>query len=379
MSPYTNLRDDEYGGSLTNRMRFPLEVVRAVRTAIGDGMPLLYRMSGHDYVDGGLTEADSVPFAQELERSGVDLIDVSAGTYESITVTQPPMEAAPGALVDLAAAIKSAVTIPVATAGKLAALDVAEGALAAGKVDFVSIARGLHADPELLLKARQGRLDEVRRCIACAECVAFLNRDEPAFCAVNPASIRELELLVTPAVTPKTVAVIGGGPAGLEAARTARLRGHDVSLYEATVGTRRPSTTWRNGARARGLRRTGPLPRTGDGPARCRRASGQHRRHRPPRPDRCGRDHRGDRIAPHRIPHARGYAGPRRNGHRLSGADASRRLTIRHRAGDSDRCQLDRLSCRRCACSARIFGHRDRYQQYGHLLVASLVLLVSIR
>ena len=126
MSPYTNLRDDEYGGSLTNRMRFPLEVVRAVRTAIGDGMPLLYRMSGHDYVDGGLTEADSVPFAQELERSGVDLIDVSAGTYESITVTQPPMEAAPGALVDLAAAIKSAVTIPVATAGKLGALDVAE-------------------------------------------------------------------------------------------------------------------------------------------------------------------------------------------------------------------------------------------------------------
>lgn len=245
MSPYTNLRDDEYGGSLTNRMRFPLEVVRAVRTAIGDGMPLLYRMSGHDYVDGGLTEADSVPFAQELERSGVDLIDVSAGTYESITVTQPPMEAAPGALVDLAAAIKSAVTIPVATAGKLAALDVAERALAAGKVDFVSIARGLHADPELLLKARQGRLDEVRRCIACAECVAFLNRDEPAFCAVNPASNRELELLVTPAVTPKTVAVIGGGPAGLEAARTARLRGHAVSLYEAA---KHDMAQWRTGA-----------------------------------------------------------------------------------------------------------------------------------
>ena len=235
MSPYTNLRDDEYGGSLANRMRFPLEVVRAVRTAIGDAMPLLYRMSGHDYVDGGLTEADTVPFARELERAGVDLIDVSAGTYESITVTQPPMEAAPGALVDLAAAIKSAVTIPVATAGKLGALDVAEEALAAGKVDFVSIARGLHADPELLLKARQGRLDEVRRCIACAECVAFLNRDEPAFCAVNPASIRELELLVTPAVTPRTVVVIGGGPAGLEAARTARLRGHTVSLYEATA------------------------------------------------------------------------------------------------------------------------------------------------
>lgn len=234
VSPYTNLRDDHYGGSLFNRMRFPLEVVTAVREAIGEAMPLLYRMSGHDYVDGGLTEADSVPFATALEHAGVDLIDVSAGTYESITATQPPMEAAPGGLVDLAAAIKSAVTIPVATAGKLGALDVAEAALAAGKIDFVSIARGLHADPELLLKAQQGRLHEARRCIACAECVAFLNRGEPAYCAVNPTSIRELELAVAPAPTPKSVVVIGGGPAGLEAARTARLRGHTVSVYEAS-------------------------------------------------------------------------------------------------------------------------------------------------
>jgi 2,4-dienoyl-CoA reductase-like NADH-dependent reductase (Old Yellow Enzyme family)/ribulose 1,5-bisphosphate synthetase/thiazole synthase len=234
MSPYTNLRDDEYGGSLVNRMRFPLEVVTAVRAAIGEKMPLLYRMSGHDYVDGGLTETDSVPFAKALEQAGVDLIDVSAGTYESITATQPPMEAAPGGLIDLAATIKSAVTIPVATAGKLGALDVAEAALAAGKVDFVSIARGLHADPELVRKAQQGRLQEARRCIACAECVAFLNRDKPAYCAVNPTTIRELELAVTPARAPKKVVVIGGGPAGLEAARTARLRGHAVSVYEAS-------------------------------------------------------------------------------------------------------------------------------------------------
>ena len=234
MSPYTNQRDDEYGGSLANRMRFPLEVVRAVRAAIGEDLPLLYRMSGHDYVDGGLTEIDTVPFAKELERAGVDLIDVSAGTYESITATQPPMEAAPGGLLDLAALIKSAVTIPVATAGKLGALDVAEKAVAAGKVDFVSIARGLHADPELLLKAQQGRLHEARRCIACAECVAFLNMDEPAYCAINPASVRELELASSPTTTPKRVSVIGGGPAGLEAARAARLRGHAVTVYEAT-------------------------------------------------------------------------------------------------------------------------------------------------
>ena len=116
----------------------------------------------------------------------MDLIDVCAGTYESITATQPPMEARPGGLVELAATIKSAVTIPVSTAGKLGALDVAEAALSAGKVDFVSIARGLHADPELVLKAQHGRLNEARLCIACAECVAFLNMDKPAYCADQP-------------------------------------------------------------------------------------------------------------------------------------------------------------------------------------------------
>jgi 2,4-dienoyl-CoA reductase-like NADH-dependent reductase (Old Yellow Enzyme family)/NADPH-dependent 2,4-dienoyl-CoA reductase/sulfur reductase-like enzyme len=243
MSPYTNRRTDEYGGSLDNRMRFPLEVVRAVRAAIGEQMPLLYRMSGHDYVDGGLTEADTVPFAFELQQAGVDLIDVSAGTYESITHTQPPMEAAPGGLVELAATVKAAVTIPVATAGKLGSLSVAESALAAGKIDLVSIGRGLHADASLIEKARQGRLSEARRCIACAECVAFLNNDEPAYCAINPASVRELELMPHHTQRRKKVAVVGGGPAGLEAARTAALRGHHVTVYEAseTLGGQVPS------------------------------------------------------------------------------------------------------------------------------------------
>jgi 2,4-dienoyl-CoA reductase-like NADH-dependent reductase (Old Yellow Enzyme family)/thioredoxin reductase len=231
-SPYTNLRDDGYGGSAERRMRFPLEVVAAVRRAVGVQMPLLYRMSADDRVPGGITPAQSGPLAAELERAGVDLIDVSAGTYESILATQPPMEAPPGQLLSLAATIKRYVSIPVATAGKLVHLAAAEHALAAGQVDFVTIGRGLHADPELLTKAQSGRLDEVRRCIACAECVAFLSQDQPAYCAINPATIREATLRPRRAPISKDVLIVGGGPAGLEAARGAALRGHHVTLLE---------------------------------------------------------------------------------------------------------------------------------------------------
>jgi 2,4-dienoyl-CoA reductase-like NADH-dependent reductase (Old Yellow Enzyme family)/ribulose 1,5-bisphosphate synthetase/thiazole synthase len=231
-SPYTNLRDDDYGGTTEKRRRFALEVVAAVKRAVGADMPLLYRMSADDFVPGGITTAESGPLAAELERAGVQLVDVSAGTYESILITQPPMESDPGQLLSLAAAIKRHVTIPVATAGKLVHLEVAERALAAGEVDFVTIGRGLHADPELLTKARSGRVDEIRRCIACAECVAFLGQHQPAYCAINPTTIRERVLRPRRAAIRKRVLVVGGGPAGLEAARAATLRGHSVRLFE---------------------------------------------------------------------------------------------------------------------------------------------------
>jgi 2,4-dienoyl-CoA reductase-like NADH-dependent reductase (Old Yellow Enzyme family) len=232
VSRYTNLRDDEYGGSLENRLRFPLEVVAAVRGAVGSEMPLLYRMSADDFVPNGVTLADSGPLAVALESAGVDLIDVSAGTYESILATQPPMEAEPGTLVTLAAKIKARVSIPVATAGKLAHLGVAERAVSSGDVDFVTIGRGLHADPELLTKARSGRLDQARRCIACAECVGFLGQDQPAYCAINPTTLRERTLRPRRVKVPRQVVIIGAGPAGMEAARAARLRGHNVRVLE---------------------------------------------------------------------------------------------------------------------------------------------------
>lgn len=233
LSPYTNLREDEYGGSRENRMRFPLEVVAAIRSAVSPSTPVTYRLDAEEMVPGGLTRADTAPFAQELERAGIAMIDAAAGTYESIQSTQPGMEVAPGSLLDLGAAIKSAVGIPVATTGRLGTLEVAEDAVARGLIDFVSIARGLHADHELVSKAKAGRIDEARRCIACAECVALLSLDSPAYCAINPAAIREAEFAeLEPTSSPRDVLVVGAGPAGLEAARTARLCGHRVRVFE---------------------------------------------------------------------------------------------------------------------------------------------------
>jgi 2,4-dienoyl-CoA reductase-like NADH-dependent reductase (Old Yellow Enzyme family)/ribulose 1,5-bisphosphate synthetase/thiazole synthase len=231
-SPYTNLRDDEYGGSHENRMRLPLEVVAAVKSAVGSEMPILYRMCADEFVTGGLTVSETGPLAAHLERAGVDLIDVSAGTYESILATQPPMESEPGTLLSIAAAIKRHVQIPVATGGKLGDLDIADRAIAAGDIDFATIGRSLHADPELLVKSRSGRIDQVRRCIACAECVAFLGENRPAYCAVNPSTVRERALRVGAAAIRRRVVVVGGGPAGLEAARAAALKGHSVRLFE---------------------------------------------------------------------------------------------------------------------------------------------------
>jgi 2,4-dienoyl-CoA reductase-like NADH-dependent reductase (Old Yellow Enzyme family)/NADPH-dependent 2,4-dienoyl-CoA reductase/sulfur reductase-like enzyme len=231
-SPYTNFRTDEYGGTFQNRVRFALEIVRAIRDVVGTEIPLLYRLCADEFVEGGLTREESGPLASELEQAGIDLIDVSAGTYESILATQPPMEADPGSLLDLARAIKQHVQIPIATAGKLGDLETAEAAIAGGAVDFVTIGRGLHADPELLVKARSGRSGEIRRCIACAECVAFLGQGLPAYCAVNPRTIREGVLAEARSPARRRVMVIGGGPAGLEAARAAALRGHEVNLFE---------------------------------------------------------------------------------------------------------------------------------------------------
>jgi 2,4-dienoyl-CoA reductase-like NADH-dependent reductase (Old Yellow Enzyme family)/thioredoxin reductase len=233
LSGYSNKRTDEYGGTFEKRMRFPLEIVKAVRDAVGEDFPIAYRLSGDEYIDQGVTLEETVPFAKKLEEVGVNLIDVSAGLYETTYIISQPMDVPLGCNVPLAEEIKRAVNIPVTVVGRINDPAFAENILNEGQADFVSFARALHADPDFPQKAREGRLDDICMCIACMQgCIDILGTAMPIFCAINPLVGRERELEIKKAVKSKKVMVIGGGPGGMEAARVAALRGHEVSLYE---------------------------------------------------------------------------------------------------------------------------------------------------
>lgn len=236
MSPYANKRTDEYGGTFEKRMRFPLEVIEGVRKAVGDDFPVTCRLSGDEYIEGGLTLEDTVLIAKKLEEAGIDMLDVSAGLYETAFIIVQPMDLPLGCNVHLAEEIKRAVNIPVSIAGRINDPVFADSILDEGKADFISFARALHADPEFPKKSQEGRLDEICMCMACNQgCIDILGTMVPIFCAVNPKVGRERELDIKRADKKKRVVVIGGGPGGLSAARVAALRGHDVSLYEKDV------------------------------------------------------------------------------------------------------------------------------------------------
>jgi 2,4-dienoyl-CoA reductase-like NADH-dependent reductase (Old Yellow Enzyme family) len=232
LSPFTNKRTDEYGGSLEKRMRFPLEVVARVREVVGDTVPLAYRMSGDEKIEGGLTIDDMVGFSQELEKTGIDLIDVSAGIYESVVWIAQPMAFPRGCLVELGRRIKEEVSIPVSIVGRINHPELAEEILAAGKADFIAIGRALHADPYWPLKAQEGRVEDIRICPACMSCSDQLGTNLPITCAINPEAGNERDLAIKPALKKKKVLVVGAGPSGMEAARVADLRGHEVLLCE---------------------------------------------------------------------------------------------------------------------------------------------------
>ncbi len=232
LSPLTNLREDEYGGSLVNRMRFGREVVMKVRRAVGPDYPVLMRIAGNDFMEGSNTNREARLFAAEMEEAGVDLFNVTGGWHET-RIPQISTFVPRKAYTYLAQGVKSAVSVPVLASNRVNDPHVAEEILRHGEADLVTMARGLIADPFLPKKAMEGRADRVYRCIACNQgCFDAIFSMRPAGCLVNPLAGREGEVFVAPAEKAKRVLVIGGGPAGMKAAVTAAERGHAVTLVE---------------------------------------------------------------------------------------------------------------------------------------------------
>lgn len=231
-SPYANKRTDEYGGSLENRMRFPLEVLKTVKAAVGDDFPVGFRISADEFVDGGFTLDETTILAKKLEEAGIDYLDVSCGNYDAKGISVGYMDVPIGYIVYLAAAMKEVVKVPIIATGRINDMVFAESVLENNQADFVHMVRAFHADPEILTKSQKGKLDEVCMCIACNKCVDMMRSNQPTICTVNPAALREREFELKSARDKKKVMVIGGGLAGMEAARIARIRGHEVTLFE---------------------------------------------------------------------------------------------------------------------------------------------------
>ncbi|HNY65674.1 MAG TPA: FAD-dependent oxidoreductase [Deltaproteobacteria bacterium] len=237
MSPHTNQRVDEWGGTFERRMQFPLRVIQRTREKVGPSFPLSFRFSADEFVPGGITLEDSKKIARYLEDAGIDVLHVSAGIYESMPRILEPMRFEEGWRTYLAAEIRKVVKIPVITVGQIRRPEVAEQILAEGKADFVALGRTLIADPHWPVKAQEGRVSEIRKCISCnIGCIGgYVFNDRYMRCTVNPVTGHErLDgwANLIPAERKKKVMVVGAGPGGMEAARVAALRGHSVTLYE---------------------------------------------------------------------------------------------------------------------------------------------------
>ncbi len=237
LSPRDNKRSDEYGGSPENRARFACELISRVREKVGPDFPVIFRFSGSDFMPGGITVEHSVIQAPLFVRAGADALHVSAGEAETTQWLFPSYLFPDGANVHLAEAIKKVVDVPVITVGKISDVQLAAKILEEGKADFIAMGRALLADPQLPNKARNGRIEDIRRCIYCNNC---LNRpawpkhmqDLGRTCTVNPGALRERGFILKPTLSPRRIMVVGGGPSGMEAARVLAERGHRVSLYE---------------------------------------------------------------------------------------------------------------------------------------------------
>ena len=232
LSPFSNKRTDEYGGSTENRYRFGTEIYQAIRDEVGEECPVGYRITADEFVEGGLTLEDTRAFIKHLEGLGLDYVDVSSGIYESAQMIIHTMDFPLGGLLPYAAGMKEVLDIPVIATGRINDMRFAEQALERNEADYVHMLRAFHADPEILTKSLKGEMDDICMCMACNKCIDLMFGDRRVRCTVNPAAGRERAMALKPAETKKSVMVVGGGLAGMEAARIAALRGHDVSLYE---------------------------------------------------------------------------------------------------------------------------------------------------
>ncbi len=230
---HTNKREDDWGGSAENRHRFPVEILRAVRDRCGPDFLIIYRISAADLVEGGAPADEIAALARKIEAAGADILNTGIGWHEARvpTIAYPVPR---GAWRKAAANVKAAVSIPVVASNRINTPELAEDILSSGDADMISMARPFLADPHFVKKVREGRADDINTCIACNQaCLDFIFSDRPVGCLVNPRAGRETEFRDTPADTPKKVAVVGGGAAGMATAAEAARLGHDVTLFEA--------------------------------------------------------------------------------------------------------------------------------------------------
>ena len=232
LSRYSNIREDGYGGDIAGRTRFALDIIAEIRNRLGSSFPISFKISAQEFVPDGLTVEESIDILKLLVAAGIDAVQVSAGNDSTPEWICQPMFMQKACLVESAAAIKKALKIPVMAVGRINDPWTADNIIAKGMADLVCIGRGLMADPEMPIKAQEGRFDEIRTCIACNTCMQSIYRKGRLECLVNPALGREQEMQIVPTTQPKKVMVVGGGPGGLNAAWVAAKRGHEVHLYE---------------------------------------------------------------------------------------------------------------------------------------------------